>query len=211
MLTSVSFNNSSTTFFFFCSPGVWTRPHACYAVALTLWPLHQPFFCVEYFGDGILQTISLGWLQVMILLIFTSGVARIIDMSHWLPALCILYACFWLFETRSCYVSQAGPQFAILLCQLPAWITESCAAMSSHLCFHDLICLHIMLLCPNFVLPMWLHWMSYLILILFVFEDRMPVDQKFLFRWASWNQLSLGWLLEWPQTTFNSIIIPSVC
>jgi hypothetical protein len=39
-------------------------------------------FCSGYFGDGILQTVCLGWLPASILLISASQAARITGMSH---------------------------------------------------------------------------------------------------------------------------------
>jgi hypothetical protein len=49
-----------------------------------------PLFCVGYFQDGVSGTISLGWPQIEILLISTSRVPRIADVSHWCLALEIL-------------------------------------------------------------------------------------------------------------------------
>jgi hypothetical protein len=53
----------------------------------------SPFFVKGFFQDTVSQTICLCWLQTMILLISASRVARIIDMSLWLPA-CLFLGCF---------------------------------------------------------------------------------------------------------------------
>jgi hypothetical protein len=55
--------------------------------AFTLSPLHQPYFCEGFFKIGSHRTICPGWLQIVILLISVSLVARITDVSHWLPAM----------------------------------------------------------------------------------------------------------------------------
>jgi hypothetical protein len=65
-------------FFFHCS-GVWTQ-------GLHLEPFHQSFFVMGFFRDRVLQTICLGWLQTVILLISASLVARITDRTHQHPA-----------------------------------------------------------------------------------------------------------------------------
>jgi hypothetical protein len=39
-------------------------------------------FCSGYFGDGVLETICLGWLRILILPISASQVTRIISLSH---------------------------------------------------------------------------------------------------------------------------------
>jgi hypothetical protein len=49
----------------------------------TTWATSPALFCVGYFRDGVLGTISLGWLQIVIFLIFASRVARFTSMSHW--------------------------------------------------------------------------------------------------------------------------------
>jgi hypothetical protein len=62
-------------FFLFCGTRVWTQ-------SLHLEPLHQPYFCDEFFRDRISRTICLGWLWTVILLISASWVARITGVSH---------------------------------------------------------------------------------------------------------------------------------
>jgi hypothetical protein len=62
-------------FFFFSQCRVWTQ-------GLHLEPLH--LFCEGIFQDRISQTICLGWLPTVILLI--SWVARIAGMTRWRPA-----------------------------------------------------------------------------------------------------------------------------
>jgi hypothetical protein len=47
------------------------------------WATPLALFCVVYFQDRILLTISLGWLWTSILLISASWVARITGVSHW--------------------------------------------------------------------------------------------------------------------------------
>jgi hypothetical protein len=51
--------------------------HLLYCLSHTSSP-----FCSGYFGDGVLRTICLGWLQTLILLISASQLARIIDVNH---------------------------------------------------------------------------------------------------------------------------------
>jgi hypothetical protein len=58
------------------------------------------------FGDGVLQTICLGWLRTAILLISASWVARITGVSHRCPALfpllfCILSHCAYLYNNTT--------------------------------------------------------------------------------------------------------------
>jgi hypothetical protein len=48
-------------------------------------------FCFSYFGARVSRTICLGWPGTVILLISTSQVARITGVSHWHPAVCLLY------------------------------------------------------------------------------------------------------------------------
>jgi hypothetical protein len=61
-------------FFFFCGTRIWTQ-------GLYLEWLTCPFLW-RVFQDRVLQTISVGWLWILILLISASWVARIIGMSH---------------------------------------------------------------------------------------------------------------------------------
>jgi hypothetical protein len=62
----------------------------------------SPFFCVcdRFFRDRVWQTLYLGWLQTVILLISASRVARITSMSHWCPAVTFL--------TGSCIFAQVN-------------------------------------------------------------------------------------------------------
>jgi hypothetical protein len=53
----------------------------------TAWVTPPALFYVEYFQDRVSQTICLGWLQTMFLLISSSLIARITGLSHWCPAL----------------------------------------------------------------------------------------------------------------------------
>jgi hypothetical protein len=43
-------------------------------------------FCSGYFGDAVLETICWDWSRTTILLISASHVARIREVSHWLPS-----------------------------------------------------------------------------------------------------------------------------
>jgi hypothetical protein len=63
-------------FFFFFSTGVWTQN-------LQTWATSPALFLWRVFQDRVLQTICLGWLQTMILLIAAFWVARITGVSHW--------------------------------------------------------------------------------------------------------------------------------
>jgi hypothetical protein len=60
------------------------------------------------------------------------------------------------------------------------------------------------LLLPWTLLPCTIHDLVefYYNLVLLVFEDRVPVDQKFLFSWPSQNWLPLRWLPEWPDSFY---------
>jgi hypothetical protein len=68
-------------YLFICDTGAWTQGQH-------LEPLHQPFF----FLWRVLKTICQGWLQSVILLISTSGVARIIGVS---PRCLACFRYFW--------------------------------------------------------------------------------------------------------------------
>jgi hypothetical protein len=63
----------------FCGTGAWTQGQH-------LEPLHQPFFVMDFFQDGVSQTICLGRLRTMILPISATQLARIIGVSHHRPA-----------------------------------------------------------------------------------------------------------------------------
>jgi hypothetical protein len=58
--------------------------------AYTLSHSTSPFF-VCYFQDRVSQTICPGWLRTTVLLIAASQVARIIGVSHWHPALLLVF------------------------------------------------------------------------------------------------------------------------
>jgi hypothetical protein len=68
---------------FFCGTWFWTQ-------GLHLEPVHHPFFCGGIFQDRVSQTVCLGWLQIVILLISTSWVARITGMNYWCLAIYFL-------------------------------------------------------------------------------------------------------------------------
>jgi hypothetical protein len=74
--------------FFLIETGFWTQVLTLPNQALYHFSHTTSPFCFGYFGDGILWTICPGWPQTAMLLILVSQVARIIDMSHWQPALC---------------------------------------------------------------------------------------------------------------------------
>jgi hypothetical protein len=61
----------------FCDAGVWTQ-------VLHLEPLHH-LFCDGIFQDNVSQSICLGWLRTMILLISASWVVRITAVSDQIP------------------------------------------------------------------------------------------------------------------------------
>jgi hypothetical protein len=66
--------------------GVWTQGFiVTKQVLYHLSHITSPF-CSGYFGDGILRTTSLSWLQTVILPISASQVARITVVSHQCPA-----------------------------------------------------------------------------------------------------------------------------
>jgi hypothetical protein len=98
-------------FYFWGSTGVWTS--TCYAGTLPLQPLPQPFFVLGFFQDKVLQTICLGWLWTVILLISASWVVRITGGSH----LCL--AMYSFFETGSHLCSPDLPKTLDLLIPLP--------------------------------------------------------------------------------------------
>jgi hypothetical protein len=50
----------------------------------------SPFFGWVFFQDRVSQTLCLGWLQMTVLLISASQVARIAGVSHWHLALFFL-------------------------------------------------------------------------------------------------------------------------
>jgi hypothetical protein len=52
----------------------------------TTWATLSTLFCIGYFQHRVLQTICLGWLWVVILVICVSWVARFIGMSHQVPS-----------------------------------------------------------------------------------------------------------------------------
>jgi hypothetical protein len=88
--TTMKYNEfeQSVFFFFFCSSGVWTQN-----LMLARHCATQPaLFCDGLFRDRVLWTICLGWLQISILLICASWVARIAGMSHWCLA-GIMFCC----------------------------------------------------------------------------------------------------------------------
>jgi hypothetical protein len=58
---------------FICSTGDWTQ-------GLHLQLFHKSFFCEGFFWDRVTQTIFLGWLWTLILLISASWIARITGM-----------------------------------------------------------------------------------------------------------------------------------
>jgi hypothetical protein len=66
-------------------------------------------FCTGYVGDGVSQTVCLGWPLTVFLLISASQVARIISMSHWHPAI-------FLYEH-----SQGHIQLILIHTQTPKW------------------------------------------------------------------------------------------
>jgi hypothetical protein len=59
--------------------------------AYTLSHSSNPFFCIGYFQDRVLQTICSGWPWTTVLLISVSWVVRIIGMSHGHPAIIHIY------------------------------------------------------------------------------------------------------------------------
>jgi hypothetical protein len=64
-----------------------SRSHTCWASALPLGPLHQPFFVLGIFEIGSCKlTFCVGWLQTVIILISASQIPRITGLSHWHPA-----------------------------------------------------------------------------------------------------------------------------
>jgi hypothetical protein len=72
-------------FFFLWYWGLNSRPSP--------WATPPALFLWSVFQDRVSQTIFLGWLWTMILLISVSWVARITDVSHWCPGQII--ACWW--------------------------------------------------------------------------------------------------------------------
>jgi hypothetical protein len=80
--------------FFFSWGTVWSlnsrlllAKQALYRLSHTSCP-----FSSGYFGDGVSQTICPGQPWTMILLISVFQVPRISGMSHWCPAMCLLFA-----------------------------------------------------------------------------------------------------------------------
>jgi hypothetical protein len=67
-------------FFFFWGTGVWSQD-------LHFESLHQPLYLWWVFQDRVSQTICLGWLRTVILLMSASWAARITGVSHCCPAL----------------------------------------------------------------------------------------------------------------------------
>jgi hypothetical protein len=70
---------------FFGSTGVELRALCLLDRHSTTWTTPVALFCVGYFQDRVSCTIYLGWLQITILLISASWVARITGVSHWHP------------------------------------------------------------------------------------------------------------------------------
>jgi hypothetical protein len=64
--------------FFFAVLGLELRP-------THLKPLHQPFFVKGFLQDWVSQTVCLGWLQTVILLISASPVAQMTGVSQQHP------------------------------------------------------------------------------------------------------------------------------
>jgi hypothetical protein len=73
-------NHPQTIFFF--SFFFWWHWGLNSAGTLTAWATLPALFCVGYFQDTISQTICLGWLWTLILLISAWWVASIMGMSH---------------------------------------------------------------------------------------------------------------------------------
>jgi hypothetical protein len=81
----------------------------------TTWGTPTVLFCVRYFPDRVLWTVSLGWLATKILVISASWVTRTTCVSH------LLSASFFkkVFETRFHYVAESGLELEVLLPQPP--------------------------------------------------------------------------------------------